>query len=308
MNSSKNSSKNSEIDILETETDRLKRLKTAISQALTQLKEEEETKVDYTKQFGCNKKNFIRAFNVLNKFDKLKNKEPLRETVYYVLFILWSPVTMDEKIKLIALMKSNKACDNFSDVEKTIDRLDLIVKWVKLNALSSNKSIPYILFLLDSPYDVLGYVSTKELLPIMNEEIQKINKIIAETPNSIDLMDKLANLIFMFARLKDDIPIFEVRMDRITYDSHYYRNMYNMILLFWAYIEANVPGYYQHKKYPYIFINIKRLSVTDVQDIAMNRVAKQVLSSPKMKQLVQPKTPENVNLLRKANLLNYINY
>jgi hypothetical protein len=297
---------NSNNDILDSETDRLKRLKTAIAQSLRELKEEEEQQVDYTSQIGCNKKNFIRVFNILDKFDKLANKEPLRETVYYIIYILWSPVTIDEKIKLIALMKSEKKCDNLSDVELTIDKLDLIVKWVKLNSLSSNKSIPYILFLLDSPYDVLSNISNKELLPLMNKKIQEINTIIASNPNDDKMMDKLADLIFMFSRLKDTVPIMEIRYDKITYDSHYYRNMYNMILLFWAYIEANVPNYYNHRKYPYIFINMKRLSVTDVQNITMNRVAKKVLSKPEMKKLVEPKTPENVNRLRKANLLNYI--
>ena len=303
MNKSRaNNSKNSDIeeDILETELDRIRNLRADINSALKQLEYEEKNKISYEKKDGCDKDNFKRIFKIYYSYNKLKNKEPIKTAVYTALYILWSSISKAEKDKFLLASKNRRMCQNMGNIPETFQILNLISKWAKLNSLDENKSLPYIIYDLNNPPPKDEEKrSNFTLLPIINRKIQEINKILANFPEDIKLMDLLYDLISLFHKLNDTTSGTNVAMSGLVYGQNYYRNIYSAILLFWNFIESNVPEIHKHPRYLYIIMNMSTLSKTPSQDKMMNKITKTTIRS--LKNMI-PKTPDNVDRLKNTDL------
>jgi hypothetical protein len=272
-------------------------LRALIQNTLKSVKYEETKQISYLKNRGCNKENFKRIFNIYFSFENLRDKEILQLSIYTTLYVLWTRISKAEKDIFLEDSKNPRLCGNIENIPETFEALDLICKWVELNSLTENKKLPYILY--DSQ-DEKDDESNMKLLPKINEKIQQINRILATFPQDINLMTLLYELIVMFHKLKDTTNMTDRHIIAIVYGSQYYRNIYSAILLFWKFIQTNVPNIEQHPKYPYIIMNMSVLEKTDEQNKLMNKITRS--SVKKLKNII-PKKPENVNKLRNANLL-----
>lgn len=290
-------------DMLTTEMDNIKKLRVYINNALKQLDYEIKHKITYKNNNGCDNEKIRRVFKIYYAFNKLKKKEKLKVPVYTALFILWDNITQEDKKKFLDDSKNPNLCHNFSKVPETFETLNLISKWVKLNSLTDNKKLSYLIYTLDVETEPEGTNTNMSLLPKINEKIKEINKILATLPQNINLLDLLYDLIVLFHQLNDNTNKKDSFMTGIVYGPNYYRNIYSAILLFWKFIETNVHNIENHPKYRSIVMNMEVLSKTYKQNKTMNKISRKTL-----KGLINviPKKKENVEKLRHANLIQLV--
>lgn len=292
-----------ENDILETQMDKIRNLRYFITTTLKEVDHEYKTKKTYVSQSGCNKDNFRRIFKIYYTYDSLENKEILKESVYITLYILWTQISEEEKKKYLT---SSKNCKFFKNIRETFAILDQICKWVKLNSLTNNEKLSYLIFDLNNIPEKESNQTNMILLPKINVKIQEINEKLAKSPEDITLMDSLYELIILFHKLKDVTEtdnMYENIKDIVktgsVYGMYYYTNIYNAILLFWKFIQTYVNNIQTHPRYPYIIMNMNILNKTYKQNKVMNKITRSTL---KNMQNIIPKKKENVNKLKNAKL------
>ncbi len=286
-----------------TEMDKIKNLRVLIQTTLKQIKYEDKNHINYKNILGCDKENFKRIFKIFYSFQRLKDKELFKQSLYTTLYVLWTRIDKDEKVKFLQDSKNPQLCNNFDSVEETFAALDLICKWVELNAFTENKGLSYIIYDLDNEPENDNETNLT-LLPKINAKIQEINKKLATYPEDLKLMTLLYELIVMFHKLKSTSTMADSHAIAIIYGSNYYRNIYSAILLFWKFIEKNVPNIQKHNKYDYIVMNMSVLEKTDIQNKLMNTITRAGLK--KLKSFI-PKNPENVDKLKNANFEKILN-
>ena len=256
-------------DPLESQMDKIRNLRYFINSTLKQVEYENKIKKTYEKQSGCNKENFRRIFKIYYLYDSLENKEILKESIYTTLYILWTQIGEEEKQKYL---RSSVKCVLFNNIRETFAILDQICKWVKLNSLTNNERLPYLIFSLNYKPEKESNDTNKVLLPKINEKIQVINKQLVENPEDIRLMGLLYDLIVLFHKLKDvtkSDSMYARAKSTIVYGTDYYRNIYASILLFWKFIQTYVPNIQTHERYPYIIMNMNILNKTYKQNKLM---------------------------------------
>jgi hypothetical protein len=280
-----------------TEMDKIKNLRSLIQTTLKQIKYEDKNKISYENKIGCDKENFKRIFKIYYFFQKLRDKDSLQTSIYTTIYILWTRISKKEKDKFLEDYKNPQLCNNLDNVPEMFEVFDMITKWVELNSLIENESLPYLIYDLDNAPEN-DDESNLSLLPKINEKISQINKKLATDPEDLQLMTLLYELIFMFHKLKNTST--DHYTVGIIYGTNYYRNIYSAILLFWKYIENHVPKIETHPKYDYIVMNMSVLETSDEQNKMMNKITRSTLK--KLKNYI-PKKPENVDKLKTANLL-----
>jgi hypothetical protein len=294
-----NSNSNNFGNAMTTEMDRIKNLRDLIRTTLKKVAYEEEHKITYNKLRGCDKDNFRRIFKIYYTFMNIRNKEVLQQSIYMAIYVLWNKIDKSEKDNFLEDSKNPSICNNFANVEETFEAFDLISKWIRLNSLIEDESLPYLIYSLDSIPEMETNETNLMLLPKINSKIKEINKSLATFPQDINLMKLLYELIVMFHKLKDNSTKLDSQLIKIIYGTHYYRNIYSAIILFWNFIQVNVPGIDKHPNYPYIVMNMYVLEKTHKQNKLMDKITRTTLKNIKS---IIPKRVENVNKLRNADL------
>jgi hypothetical protein len=289
---------------MSTEMDKLKNLRSLIKTTLHKVAYETKNKITYVNKKGCDKDNFKRIFKIYFSYQNLRNKpDALQKSLYITIYVLWSRIDQKEKDTFLEESKNPKMCAGVSNVPETFEALDLICKWVRLNALVEDESLPYLIYDLQNVEELETNETNLMLLPKINAKIKEINKILATFPEDINLMTHLYDLIVMFHNLKDNSTSLDSSIIQIIYGKNYYRNIYSTIVLFWRFIQNNVPSIDRHPKYQYIIMNMLVLEKTDQQNKLMDKITRSTLK--KLKDVI-PKKPENVNKLRNAKLYDVV--